>query len=116
MRLTAVREHQRELVLSLDGVGDRDAAHALVGATLYVPRGMISLAPHEYLDADLVGCTVAGLDGTAYGAVERIEHYPSSDMLLVAGTMVPMVDAIVLEVDLAERRILIDPPDGLFAS
>jgi ribosomal 30S subunit maturation factor RimM len=34
-------------------------------------------------------------------------------MLVVDGRMVPMVAAIVTGVDLAERRIVIDPPQGL---
>ncbi len=45
----------------------------------------IALAPGEYLDDDLVGCDVEDAVGTRYGAVERVEHYPSSDMLVVGG-------------------------------
>ena len=35
-------------------------------------------------------------------------------MLIVGETMVPMVAAIVREIDIAARRIVIDPPAGLF--
>jgi ribosomal 30S subunit maturation factor RimM len=34
-------------------------------------------------------------------------------MLVVDGRMVPMVGAIVKEVDVERRRIVIDPPEGL---
>ena len=91
------------------------AAQGYVGALLYAPREQVALADGEYLDDDLVGCAVCGADGTHYGNVERVEHYPASDMLVVDGRMVPMVAAIVTRSTLicAERRIVIDPPEGL---
>jgi 16S rRNA processing protein RimM len=102
------------LLLAFEGVADADAAQAYNGATLYAPRESIELEPGEYLDDDLVGCAVSGVDGTDYGPVEAVEHYPASDMLVVRGTLVPMVAACVREIDMNERRILIDPPGGLF--
>jgi 16S rRNA processing protein RimM len=56
---------------------------------------------------------VVGVDGTSYGSVERVEHYPASDMLVVGGKMVPMVRTIVNEIELESSRIVIDPPNGL---
>jgi 16S rRNA processing protein RimM len=108
-----VRPHQGRLLISLEGVADAEAAARYTGAQLYAARQEIALAEGEYLDDDLVGCSVCGKDGKLYGLVERVEHYPSSDMLVVAAGMVPMVGAIVLEIDLAHRRIVIDPPAGL---
>ncbi|HEY1882692.1 MAG TPA: ribosome maturation factor RimM [Candidatus Cybelea sp.] len=114
IRLSAVRAHQRRLLVRIEGVGDATAAHAYVGAVLYAPRESADLAAGEYLDADLIGCPVVSASGTPYGTVERVEHYPASDMLVVDGHFVPMVAAIVLQVDLAAKRIVIDPPEGLF--
>jgi 16S rRNA processing protein RimM len=113
IRLTQVRPHKGRLLVRIEGVDDADAAAAFVGAALYAPRENVPLNDGEYFDADLVGCAVHGTDDTLYGAVERIEHYPSGDMLVVAGRLVPMVRAIVRDIDLDRRRILIDPPAGL---
>jgi 16S rRNA processing protein RimM len=113
IRITAVRGHQNRLLIRIEGVDDAGAAQAYSGAILYAPRAAIALAEGEYLEDDLVGCAVQGSDGAAYGNVERVEHYPASDMLVVNGRMVPMVAAIVLEIDLHRRRIVIDPPSGL---
>jgi len=109
-----VRAHKGRLLVQIAGVDNADAAAAYAGTVLYAPRAAISLAEGEFLDEDLVGCAVIGLDGTEHGVVERVEHYPSSDMLVVGGRMVPMVRAIVTAVDLGARRIAIDPPAGLF--
>ncbi|MGH7736939.1 MAG: ribosome maturation factor RimM [Candidatus Tyrphobacter sp.] len=113
IHLTAVREHAGQLLLSVEGVGDRSAAQALRDATLFVPKDAIVLRSGEYLDDDLVGCRTVGADGREYGRVERIEHLAATDMLVVGGRMIPMVAAIVLDIDIADGRITIDPPTGL---
>lgn len=113
VRIHGVRPHKGRLLLQIEGVESADAAQSYVGAVLYAPRDQVTLADGEYLDDDLVGCAVYGVDGRHYGNVERVEHYPASDMLVVDGRMVPMVGAIVTRIDLADRRIAIDPPAGL---
>lgn len=113
LRLRSVREHRRRLLIALEGVATATAAKAFVGAMLYAPKETIPLAAGEFLDEDLIGCTVVTKNGERCGAVERIEHYPASDILVVNGKMIPMVSAIVLDVDTANRTIKIDPPDGL---
>jgi 16S rRNA processing protein RimM len=113
IRLKGVRAHKGRLLVEIEDVEDADAAAAYAGVLLYAPRAQIVLEAGEYLDDDLVGCAVQGADGRSYGEVERVEHYPSSDMLVVAGHMVPMVRAIVTEIDLDRHRIVVDPPAGL---
>jgi 16S rRNA processing protein RimM len=114
VRLKQVRAHKDRLLIVLEGIDDPNAAARYVGASLQAPRDWIALEAGEYLDVDLVGCSVRGADGTDYGNVQAVEHYPASDMLVVGGTLVPMVAACVTEIDLAQRLIVIDPPAGLF--
>jgi 16S rRNA processing protein RimM len=114
IRISAVRPHKGRLLIRIEGVEDADVAQAYAGALLYAPRAAIALETGEYLEDDLVDCAVLGTNDTPYGTVERVEHYPASDMLIVAGRMVPMVAAIVVEIDLDRGRIVIDPPAGLF--
>ena len=114
LRLTAVRPHKGRLLIRAERVDDADAAKALAGAVLYAPRERLDVSAEEYLDADLVGCRVLGVDGTDYGTVDAVEHYPASDMLVVGKTLVPMVRAHVQDIDTGARRIVIDPPAGLF--
>lgn len=113
VRLTGVRPHKGRLLIRIDGVDGGEAAAAYAGSQLFAPRSAIALDKNEYFADELLGCDVVGVDGQAYGNVERVEHYPSSDMLVVRGQMIPMVSAIVVGVDLAGRRITVDPPEGL---
>jgi 16S rRNA processing protein RimM len=114
IRLAAVRPHKGRLLVRVDGVDDADVAERYRGATLYTSRDRVEVAPGEYLDADLVGCEVFDADGRRYGAVDSVAHYPASDMLIVAGVMVPMVSEFIRSVDVTARRIVIAPPAGLF--
>ncbi len=111
--VAGVREHKGRLLLRIEGIDTMESAQALNGAELFVERERIELGPDEYLDEDLVGLELRGVDGRSYGSIERVEHWPSSDMLVVAGRMVPMVRAIVREIDLRAGTVIVDPPLGL---
>jgi 16S rRNA processing protein RimM len=113
VRLASVRPHKDRLLLRFEGIDDPDAAQAYAGAMLYASRDKLDVGEGEYLDVDLIGCAVEGVDGTKYGKVGAVEHYPASDMLVIDGRMVPMVHAIVRSIDIPTKRIVIDPPAGL---
>jgi 16S rRNA processing protein RimM len=116
VRIGSVRPHAGRLLVCFEGVNDADAARRYAGAVLRAERERVTVGAGEFLDADLAGCEVAGTDGRSYGKVSAIEHYPASDMLVVDGTLVPMVAAIVKQIDVAAKRIVIDPPLDLFPS
>lgn len=113
VRIATLREHKGRLLITLEGVADATAAEAFAGATLYADRERIELDPGEYLDIDLAGCIVRGVDGREYGAVQRVEHYPASDMLIVDGRMLPMVKAFIRSIDIEKKEIVVDVPHGL---
>jgi len=113
--LKSVREHKGRYVVTLDGVESADTAQAYVGGTFYAGRERVEreLDDGEHLDVDLIGCSLFAPDGTVLGKVEDVRHYPSSDMLIVGGKMVPMVKAFVRGIDTADKRIDVDLPPGL---
>lgn len=113
IRINTMREHKGRLLITLEGVNDANAAEAFSGAMLYADRERIELEPGEYLDVDLVGCIVRNVDGREYGPVQRVEHYPASDMLIVAGRMLPMVKAFIRSIDMTTKEILVEVPAGL---
>jgi 16S rRNA processing protein RimM len=113
--LSAVRQHQGRLLVSVEGATTVDAAQVLVGKELYVERAAVHLAEGEYLDEDLVGLQLIDEAGTALGVVQRIEHYPAQDCLVVgpSGALVPLVRAFVRSIDLVSRTIEVTLPPGL---
>lgn len=113
LKLKSVREHKGRLLVCFEGVDDATSAQALIGAIFFAQRERLDVSADEYLDIDLAGCEVFATGGKRYGAVERVEHYPLNDMLIVDGRMLPMVKAFIRDIDIAARRIVVDVPPGL---
>lgn len=115
----------RELfVVRLEGVEDRSAAEALVGAELLVPASdRPPLQPGEFHLLDLVGLAVRLLPPAAeahaapIGIVRDLLHAGNDllDVELSGGrhVLIPFVEAIVPRVELAEGWIGLTPPPGL---
>lgn len=106
----------------LSGVSTREAAEALKGVRLYVPRGALP-APEdedEFYHADLIGMAVVDLEGAELGRVKSVQNFGAGDFLEVAApdrkrpALLPFTREAAPEIDLAERRIRVDPPLGVF--
>jgi 16S rRNA processing protein RimM len=100
------------------GVADRAAAESLVKAILWIDQDPAEPAePDAWYDHQLVGLDVVR-DGRTVGVVERVEHLPAQDLLVVKvedrEVLVPFVRAIVPEVDVDAHRVVVTPPEGLF--
>ena len=100
------------------GVADRGAAESLVKAILWIDQDPAEPAePDAWYDHQLVGLDVVR-DGRTVGVVERVEHLPAQDLLVVKvedrEVLVPFVRAIVPEVDVDAHRVVVTPPEGLF--
>jgi 16S rRNA processing protein RimM len=118
--IESVRWHQGRGIVQFEGVHGRDVADALRGVLLQVDSAGLTPPddPDEFHDHQLVGLRVESLDGSALGTVDRIDHAPSSDLIVLkkaAGgiALIPFVNQMVPTVDLAAGRILVDLPEGL---
>ncbi|MGW2627034.1 ribosome maturation factor RimM [Micromonospora taraxaci] len=114
------RFHQGRMLIAFDGILDRNTAEALRGTLLVVDSADVDPPddPEEFHDHQLVGLAVVTPAGERLGEVARIDHAPSSDLLVLRRpegrtALIPFVRAIVPEVDLAGGRVIVDPPAGL---
>ena len=111
--------HANRLLVTFEGVHDRTGAEALRGLLLEVERADDDVPedPDEYYDSALIGCSVVLVDGSPIGTLTEVAHLPGQDLLVIARgsseVLVPFVEQMVPEVDLAGRRIVIAPPPGL---
>jgi 16S rRNA processing protein RimM len=100
----------------LSGVGTREAADALRGTRLYADRQSLPrTAEDEFYHADLIGLAAIDTGGADLGRVAAVLNHGASDILEIRGPgetvlLVPFTRAAVPTVDLAARRIVIDPP------
>ena len=104
----------------LSGVSSKEQAEALRGTRLYAPRDRLPPLPEdEYYHADLIGMEVRDTGGALLGTVRAIHDHGAGDMLEIGATghrttlLLPFTRAAVPTVDLAARRIVADPPEGV---
>ncbi len=107
-----------QVIVRVDGVDDREAAEALKGVRFCVDRSRLP-APEddEFYHADLIGLAAVDTAGQPVGRVRAVLDYGAGDMLDIVGgeveVVVPFTRAAVPEIDLANGRVVVDPPAGL---
>ena len=117
--LDAVRPVPGAFLITLAGITDRDAAEALRGAELLVPREALPPADEgEFYAVDVEGARVELTDGTLIGVVIELRDYPSVNALAVtkldgAEIEVPLVDAYVAKIDPAAKVVVLHHIDEL---
>jgi 16S rRNA processing protein RimM len=119
--LRSARDHSGVLVLSFEGVDDREGAERLRGTLLLVDADA-SDEPDAWYDDELVGLRAELADGTLLGEVVGLLTGGAQDLLQVRPTrrgradnvLVPFVRALVPTVDVAGGRVVLDPPGGMF--
>ncbi len=103
----------------LTSVATREAAEALKGTRLYAPRDRLPpLGEDEYYHADLIGLAVFDTGGARIGTVKAVLDHGAGDILEISrpgksDLLLPFTRAAVPTVDLAGRRVVADPPEGL---
>jgi 16S rRNA processing protein RimM len=123
----SVHEHRQALLLvAIDGCADRDAAEALRGSELCVPRAELpQLEEGEYYLIDLVGLEVHLPSGEWIGCVEGTLEYPASQVLRVrlrpghdrgvaeAVMEVPLLEPYLVAIEPQQRGVVVDHLDDL---
>lgn len=105
--LRILAEAKGGLIATASGIADRDAAEALRGLRLFVPRGRLpATEADEFYHEDLVGLAARAPDGTALGRVIAVHNHGAGDILeveLAPGQteLVPFTREAVPAVDLA---------------
>ena len=117
LKISEAKDHSGTVVATAQEVDDRDAAEALRGARVFVPRSSFpTAATDEYYWVDLIGLAVVNREGVALGTVrELLSTGPQTVLVLEYETdgklqerMIPFVGAYVDGVDLPARRINVD--------
>jgi 16S rRNA processing protein RimM len=104
------------VIARIEGVSDRSTAEALKGLRLYVARAVLPPTEEgEYYRADLIGLKAERRDGSAYGRVVDVQNYGAGDLLEIERAegeteYLPFTTATVPVVDIAGRRLVVEPP------
>jgi 16S rRNA processing protein RimM len=111
LTLKSIRPGPNGAVARLAEISDRNAAEALRGTELTVPRSALPpLEEGEYYFSDLIGLPCVSTEGEALGTVVAVENFGAGDVIEVERPdgkrfMVPMNAEAVPEWD-AERLVI----------
>lgn len=109
------RMHGYRRLVRFEGIDDRDAAEALRGLELAVPRSDIRLGPDEFWVEELVGRPAVDRAGRPLGTVTDVTDGQAHDYLVITGprgeeALVPVVADLV---DVTDESVVVDAIPGL---
>jgi 16S rRNA processing protein RimM len=113
-----VEYHRRTPLLSLREINDRNQAAALAGAALFIPKAALpKLDNGSFYWFDLIGMAVYTIGEVYLGRIESIMETGSNDVYVVKDkkkeVLIPALESVVISVDLEQKRMQVDPPEGL---
>ena len=118
-----LRDQGTVLVVKFREIADRNGSETLNGTTLHVDRAALPEPEDEetFYHADLIGLSAVAEDGTVFGEVVAIQDFGAGDLLEIAppgakSVYLPFTRECAPTVDIAGRRIVVRPPEGLFGS
>jgi 16S rRNA processing protein RimM len=113
-----VKPHAKAALISLKGVDTRDQAEAFIGCELFIEKNRLP-DPEEgsYYWFDLIGLDVFDDDQKYLGRLESIIQTGSNDVYVVkeddTEILIPALESVVQKIDLKNRRMQVDLPEGL---
>ena len=116
--LEGARLHKGHALLKLEGCDDRDTAEKLRGQLVQIPiEEAMPLGEGEYYVYQIVGLDVWTAEGEHLGRVSEVLFTGANDVYVVQGEkgeiLIPAVEDVVLEVDLAGGRLTVELMEGL---
>ena len=117
-RIETSRPYRRGFLIRFEGHEGRDAAEGLRDRYLLRPFHELEATEEgEIFYHELLGMRVTTLDGRDVGEVVEIYEIKPSDLLEVEGpggtVLIPFIPEMIHSVDIEERLIVVDPPEGL---
>lgn len=108
---------QGRIVLKFDSINDIDSAEGLRNAEICVTESdAVELEEGEFFDWELTGCKVETVSGEMLGEVQEVMRTGGTEVLVVAGEreyLIPFAETICVEVDVENKLVRVDPPEGL---
>lgn len=106
------------VVLKFAEVDSIEEAETLKNFEVCIPESeAVELEEDEFFDWQLQECEVFTIEGEKLGRVQEVMRTGGNENLVVEGAekeyLIPFVKAICTKVDLENKLILVDAPDGL---
>ena len=113
------RKHKNFDLLHFEGYNSLNEAEKLKDAMLKVKEDQLSsLEEGEFYYHQVIGCMVFTLEGEELGPVEEILSPGANDVWVIRrknqkDLLIPYIEEVVKTVDVKEKKIFIDPMEGM---
>lgn len=106
------------IVFKFVGFDSIEAAETLRDCDVCVAEAeTVKLEEDEFFDWQLAECAVETIDGESLGEVSELMRTGGTEILVVKGAekdyLIPFAEAICVEVDIENKLIKVDAPEGL---
>ncbi|MBX3289248.1 MAG: ribosome maturation factor RimM [Acidobacteria bacterium] len=118
LEIDGLRFQNGRILLKLAGIDSVEAAESLRDAEICIDESdAVELEDGEFYDWQLEGCVVETAEGKSLGKVREVMRTGGTDILVVTGGekeyLIPFAEAICTTVDIDDKLIVVDPPEGL---
>lgn len=117
VEIAKLRAQKDGFIAVLKSVTDRNAAEALKGTELFVPRARLPEPEEDEVYVhDLIGLAVHLVDGSRLGEIVDVADYGAGDLIDVRiegrkdTVLIPFADGYVIETD--GEKVVVDLPEG----
>lgn len=118
LKIEEFRFQKGRILLQFAGFYSLEKAETLRNAEICIPEDeAVELEDDEFFDWELENCEVETIDGEKLGKVKELMRTGGTEILVVQGKtkeyLIPFAETICPHVDVENKLIKVDPPEGL---
>lgn len=119
INIKSSRVHSNIVLMKIEGVDTIEQAEKLRNKILFIDRNDVKLGKDTYFIQDLIGCKVYHVDNNEFlGEISDVSKTGANDVWHItkdgAVYLIPVIDEVVISVDLDREIIKIKPIKGIF--
>lgn len=119
VEVARIQPHGNVVLASLCGIDTIEQAENFRGKILYISRDDIELPEGRYFISDIIGAQVFDKDGTTLlGTLTDVSETGANDVWHITCDgkeyLVPAIDEVIVQVDIENSRIVLNPMKGIF--
>jgi 16S rRNA processing protein RimM len=119
VKVKSSKAHGNVVIMELDGVNSMDDAENLRGKVLFIKRKDLKLEEDQYLISDLIDSNVYDADSDELiGKISDVSKTGANDVWHINKDgkeyLIPVIDDVVINVNIDENKVVIRPLKGIF--
>lgn len=119
LEIKSVQTHKNVVLMAVKGVNTIEDAEKLRNKVIYIDRKDVDLPDDRYFIDDLIGCSVFDADtDSPLGTLTDVSETGANDVWHITKNnkeyLLPVIDEVIVSVDVEEEIILIRPLRGIF--